>query len=62
MGQNDHTVYPRAWMLYWGSLNGGYNFYGPFKSYQEAFKWSSEHLHVGTTSRIIEMADVRQDL
>ena len=62
MSVNNNTMYPKQWLLYWGDLIRGFHFYGPFKSYDEAFKWSNDQLHVGTVSRIIEMADVRNDL
>ncbi len=62
MAQNDHTIYPKAWMIYWGTLNKGFHFYGPFKSYDEAHDWKSIHLHVGTITHIFETNDVRQDL
>ena len=62
MSVNNNTMYPKQWLLYWGDLINGFHFYGPFKSYDEALKWSGDQLHVGTVYRIIEMADVRNDL
>ncbi len=61
MSQINHTVYPKLWTLYWGTLNKGYHFYGPFNSYNEAYEWGRLHLHVGTISHIIEVSDVRKE-
>ena len=59
MAQINHTVYPKLWMLYWGNLEGGFHFYGPFNSANEAYEWGRLHLHVGTISHSVVMSDVR---
>ena len=43
MSQINHIVYPKLWTLYWGTLNKGYHFYGPFNSYNEAYEWGRLH-------------------
>lgn len=62
MSLNNNTVYPKAWVVYCGSLDSGYHFYGPFKRYDDAWAWSNDHIRADAVSRIIEMFDVRADL
>lgn len=60
-GRATHTVYSTKYLLVTGELTTGFQFYGPFNSVAAAGQWATANLTAGTSHRVHNMFDVRDD-